>query len=184
MIRVFQTMCVLACLGFGSGCALTHDVSAHDELLVTRAICVLQPTAGNHASGLVTFEQMDGYVFVTAEVRGLTPGLHGFHIHEFGDVRKSDGKGTGGHFNPGSHSHAGPGATVRHAGDLGNIEANQDGTAVLTWNDPVMKLNGPHSIIGRGMIVHAGEDDLMTQPTGGAGARVAQGVIGIGSADN
>jgi Cu-Zn family superoxide dismutase len=62
---------------------------------------------------------------------------------------------------------------------MGNIEANADGVAEINYVDETINLNGPHSIMGRGVIVHAGEDDLTSQPTGAAGARVACGVIGI-----
>jgi Cu-Zn family superoxide dismutase len=64
-------------------------------------------------------------------------------------------------------------------GDLGNLPANAQGTASADFIDTHVKLNGPNSILGRGMILHAGEDDLTTQPTGAAGARLACGVIGI-----
>jgi Cu-Zn family superoxide dismutase len=64
-------------------------------------------------------------------------------------------------------------------GDLGNLVADKDGKAHYEWTDHVISFKGQNSIIGRGIIIHAGEDDLHTQPTGNAGARVACGVIGI-----
>jgi Cu-Zn family superoxide dismutase len=75
--------------------------------------------------------------------------------------------------------HAGPDSPKRHVGDLGNLEADADGNAHLEYVDKHLMLNGPKSIIGRGVIVHANEDDLKSQPTGNAGGRVACGVIGI-----
>jgi Cu-Zn family superoxide dismutase len=145
----------------------------------TRAVSVLHPTEGHTVSGTVTFERVNGSVYVSAEVHGLTPGEHGFHIHEHGDCSKPDATSAGGHYDPAGKPHGGPDAKKRHLGDLGNLVADADGTAIHTRTDSVIRLDGRNSIVGRAVIVHAGADDLTTQPTGGAGARVACGVIGI-----
>lgn len=147
---------------------------------VVKAVCVLYPTAGNTVSGTVIFTKTEAGVKVVADVSGLTPGKHGFHIHECGDCSAADGTSAGGHFNPGKMNHGAPMDMSRHAGDMGNLEADASGKAHLEYTDAKMQLDGPFSIIGRSMIVHAKEDDLKTQPTGNAGARVACGVIGIG----
>lgn len=139
--------------------------------------CDLEPTAGNTVSGWISFEPMADHVHVKAEVKGLTPGKHGIHVHEKGDCGSGDGKSAGGHFNPAGAPHAGPDAQKRHAGDLGNLEADQAGVATYDRMDMVLRLSGADSILGRAVIVHAGEDDFTTQPTGAAGARVACGVI-------
>jgi Cu-Zn family superoxide dismutase len=139
--------------------------------------CDLQPTAGNTVSGWISFAPMADHVHVTAEVKGLAPGKHGFHVHEKGDCSSGDGKSAGGHFNPAGAPHAGPDAEKRHAGDLGNLEADEAGVAKHDRMDMVLRLSGEDSILGRAVIVHAGEDDFTTQPTGAAGARVACGVI-------
>ena len=145
----------------------------------TKAIAVLHPTAGNNVTGSVTFTQSGETVKVVADITGLTPGKHGFHIHEFGDCSSSDGSSAGGHFNPTHKQHGAPDASDRHAGDLGNIEADASGKALLEWSDKVMKLSGADSIVGHAVIVHEKEDDLKTQPTGNAGGRLACGVIGV-----
>ena len=145
------------------------------------AVCVLLPTIGNNVTGIIKFAEENGKLHVTGTVRGLTPGKHGFHVHEYGDISGlQDGKSTGGHFSPGGHDHGKPSdeAAKRHIGDLGNIEAGEDGVATIDITDDVIDLHGEHSIIGRAIVVHAGEDKY-TQPTGDAGARVAIGVIGI-----
>jgi Cu-Zn family superoxide dismutase len=67
----------------------------------------------------------------------------------------------------------------RHVGDMGNLEADSTGSAHYQRTDGLLTLNGPHSIVGRAVIVHAGPDDMRSQPTGAAGARLACGVIGI-----
>src|SRR5258707_14977085 len=145
----------------------------------TKAVAVLHPTQGNNVMGTVTFSQSGDEVKVVADVTGLTPGKHGFHIHEFGDCSSSDGNSAGGHFNPTHKQHGAPDASDRHAGDLGNIEADASGKAHLEWSDKVRKLSGADSIVGHSVIVHEKVDDLKTQPTGNSGGRLACGVIGV-----
>ena len=146
---------------------------------VNKAICVLHPTEGNNVHGVITFTPTDGGIKIVADVEGLSEGKHGFHIHEYGDCSNPDGTSAGGHFNPENKKHGAPTDAERHVGDLGNLDAGPDGRAHYERVDNVISFSGKHSIIGRGIIVHAGEDDLTSQPTGAAGARVACGVIGI-----
>lgn len=149
----------------------------------SEAIAVIHPTEGNDISGTVTFNAEEDEVRVQAEIEGLESGNHGFHIHEFGDCSAPDASTAGGHFNPDDNPHAGPEAEERHVGDMGNIEGNEDGTATRSYVDSVLTLNGPESIIGHAVVIHEGEDDLESQPTGDAGARLGCGVIGIGNAE-
>jgi len=144
-----------------------------------KAVAVLHPTQGNTANGTVYFYQTGQGVRVVADVTGLTPGLHGFHIHQFGDCSALDGTSAGGHFNPTAEPHAGPDAAHRHAGDLGNLNADSTGSAHYDTVVSHIQISGPNSILGRGLIVHAQPDDLTSQPTGNAGARLACGAIGI-----
>lgn len=142
-----------------------------------RAIAILNPTKGNQVTGVVKFEAVEGGVKITAQVDGLTPGKHGFHIHEFGDCSSPDGASAGGHFNPTHKKHGSPDALERHAGDLGNIYADDKGHGEYERIDHVITLTGSDTIIGRSIVVHALPDDFTTQPTGNAGGRVACGVI-------
>lgn len=141
------------------------------------AMCPLSPTVGNTAEGTVSFSKVKGGVRVIVEMKGLTPGKHGIHIHEFGDCSAPDASSAGGHFNPENEQHAGPMDNMRHEGDLGNIVADENGNAHLDYVDTKMELKGKKSIIGKSIIVHQNEDDLKTQPTGNAGPRIACGVI-------
>ena len=157
-----------------------HDMDMHDDAnVISKAICVLTPTEGNEVKGIVTFTQTDAGIRVVADIEGLSSGEHGFHIHEWGDISKSDGTSAGGHFNPEGQEHAGPHDAVRHAGDLGNITADENGKAHYDDVDNLLTFSGKNDIIGRSIIVHVNADDLVSQPTGDAGGRVAQGVIGI-----
>lgn len=145
---------------------------------VTEAIASMIPTKGSDVKGWVKFTSENGKVKVEAELTGLTPGDHGFHIHEFG-VWSEDGMASGGHYNPTNQPHAGHDAEARHVGDLGNITADENGVAKLTLEDSGLRFWGPTSILGRGVVVHEKADDLKTQPTGDAGGRLAIGVIGV-----
>ena len=144
-----------------------------------KAIAVLHPTAGNKLSGTVTFTEVADGVQVQAEITGLTPGNHGFHVHEFGDCSAADASSAGAHFNPTNKPHAGPDAVERHVGDMGNVEADASGKAKLEYLDHQISLtNDQQSVIGRSVVIHAKADDLKSQPSGDSGARVACGVIG------
>ncbi len=153
--------------------------AAHSASEPTKAIAVLNPTKGSSVSGIVTFEKTGTGVRVMARISGLTPGKHGFHIHEYGDCSADNGTSAGGHFNPTGMPHSGPLMEKRHVGDMGNLEADKDGNAKLDYIDPMITLTGPHAVIGYGVIVHEKADDLKSQPTGDAGGRLACGVIGV-----
>ncbi len=149
---------------------------------VTAAIAVLAPTVDHEVRGVVRFAKVSGGVRVTGLISNLKPGKHGFHIHQYGDTTAPDGTSAGGHFNPTHQPHGAPDATARHVGDLGNVTADADGNARINVVDSTIALEGPNSIIGRGVVVHEDPDDLTSQPTGNAGARVATGVIGVAKA--
>jgi Cu-Zn family superoxide dismutase len=135
----------------------------------TKAVAVLHPTKGSNVEGIVTFMKSGDEMKIVADVSGLTPGKHGFHIHEFGDCSSPDGTAAGGHFNPTNNPHAGHDVAQRHAGDMGNIEADSSGKAHLELTDNMMTMSGEKSIIGHSVIVHEKADDLKSQPTGDAG---------------
>ena len=146
----------------------------------TQAVAILHPTAGHQCHGVVRFTQDGESVKVVADIEGLTPGQkHAFHIHQYGDCSSPDGMSAGGHYNPEGHQHGLPENDNRHAGDLGNIQADDQGKAhyeITVTNISIMGMKNP--IIGRGLIVHAKIDDG-SQPVGNAGGRIACGVIGV-----
>lgn len=148
------------------------------------AVCVLN---GENVNGVVKLSQNtpECPVAITGEIKGLTEGLHGFHIHEFGD--NTNGCTTAGpHFNPNNSEHGAPTDCEdhRHAGDLGNVTADCSGVAKVEFQDKGITLHGDKSIIGRSVVVHADADDLgkgtcpESKLTGNAGARVACGIVG------
>jgi Cu-Zn family superoxide dismutase len=160
-------------IAIGAGGLAIATASAQEP---TKAIAVLQSASGSQVKGIVTFTKSGDGVKVVADVTGLTPGKHGFHVHEFGDCSAPDAASAGSHFNPTNDPHAGHDTAKRHMGDLGNIEADASGKAHLELTDDKIKLS---AIIGKALIVHEKADDLKTQPTGDAGGRVACGVVGL-----
>jgi superoxide dismutase, Cu-Zn family len=142
------------------------------------AVATLAPTEGNTAAGTITFTETEAGVRVSAAFTGVPEGVHGMHVHEYGDCSAPDGTSAGGHYNPHGTPH---GAQVsasaqRHAGDLGNLVGFADGTAAYEGVDLVLGF-GADTLVGKAVILHGGRDDLTTQPTGDAGARIACGVI-------
>jgi len=142
------------------------------------AVAALQPRSDQTVVGTLTFTETDTGVDIVARVENAPPGMHGLHIHENGDCSSDDFKSAGGHFNPAGTAHGGPDDAEHHAGDLGNIEVGEDGVGELRLSsDAVTVGEGPNSVLGRGVILHEKADDLVTQPTGAAGSRLACGVI-------
>jgi Cu-Zn family superoxide dismutase len=131
--------------------------------------------SGTQTGGTAKFTQKGDEVVMKLDVTNLTPGIHAVHIHEKGDCSAADGTSTGGHWNPAKDDHGKWGAEHFHMGDIGNLVADQSGTATLTFKTNkwcVGCADESKNIIGKGLIVHAAADDFHTQPTGNAGGRV------------
>ena len=154
----------------------TMNAALHRE---KTAIAMLAPTEGNIASGVVNFSQDGDIMQIDIRVDNLKPNsMHGVHIHIVGDCRAPDASSAGGHFNPQGSSHGGPFSEPRHGGDLGNIQADANGSAAASLEITGISLGkNDDSIIGRAVIVHAQGDDLTSQPSGNAGPRIACGLI-------
>lgn len=172
-MQKFILVGVLASAGLLTACAGGMGTGKADG-----ATAQLAPTQGNRVSGVVSFAQAGDKIRVVAEVNGLAPGAHGFHIHEKGDCSAPDGTSAGGHFNPGAKPHGNPEHPEHHAGDMPQLIANAAGVATMTaYLDGLSLGEGANSVVGRSVIVHVAPDDFKTQPTGNSGARQACGVI-------
>lgn len=151
-----------------------------DEVMAGEATAVIA-NAANHKekiTGTVTFTQAGTKVKVVADIDGLSPGEHGFHIHEKADLSAPDLSSAGGHFNPDHHHHGGPGAAEHHAGDLGNLTADDKGHAHLEVIVEGISVDGEkNGVVGHSVIIHAKPDDLKSDPSGNSGPRIAGGVI-------
>jgi Cu-Zn family superoxide dismutase len=128
--------------------------------------------------GTLVFRTVDDGLEIDGEISGLTPGAHGFHIHEVGECTPPDFKSAGAHFNPTAAPHAAPTAAAHHLGDLGNIDADAEGKAKVHVVAALsLDPRSAASIMGKTVVVHASADDLSSQPAGNAGDRIACGVI-------
>ncbi|MGH9456567.1 MAG: superoxide dismutase family protein [Thermoanaerobaculia bacterium] len=142
----------------------------------------LDAKSGSNVDGTVRFEEIlvGGIpaVRVTVDATGVPAGTHGFHIHQVGDCSAPDASSAGDHFNPGGERHGSRGSAQRHAGDFGNVEANANGAVSSSFViNGVTVGAGSSSVVGRAIVLHAQRDDLTSQPSGNAGARIACGVI-------
>jgi superoxide dismutase, Cu-Zn family len=173
---IHQCLTLLTLIASLSACAsLQPGASANTKLL---------SKSGSQVSGDIAFTQVSKGVEVSGKVSGLKPNQsHGFHIHEKGDCTSNDALSAGGHFNPegkkhGNHSHNHHAGSEHHAGDMPNLKADANGTAVFKVLLAGITIHeGAKAINGRAVIVHANEDDYVSQPVGNAGGRIACGLI-------
>ncbi|XP_035738212.1 superoxide dismutase [Cu-Zn]-like [Vespa mandarinia] len=134
--------------------------------------------------GRLTLEQQADGVKIIGTITGLSPGMHGFHVHEKGDLREGCDS-AGPHFNPYMVNHGAPNDPLRHVGDLGNIEVGPDGVAQINGMDRYLSLVGVRGAVGRALVIHAKPDDFgrggteESIKTGSSGARLACGIIGF-----
>lgn len=136
----------------------------------------LEPKSDSKVSGTATFTEKDGKVTFTANIKGLTPGVHAIHIHEKSDCSDPKATTAGGHWNPTYKKHGKWGSHEYHKGDIGNFPAdeNGNGTITMTTDEWCISCDDPtKNIVGKSIIVHEKADDYVTQPTGDAGGRVA-----------
>ncbi len=143
-----------------------------------KAATTLEPRSGSTVTGTVSFQTIGQKTRVEASVAGLTPGAHGFHVHEAGDCSAPDASSAKGHFNPAGKPHGHQGGADRHAGDMPNLVADSSGRATLSAELDMLGLSeGPDGILKRSVVIHADPDDYKSQPAGNSGKRVACGVI-------
>tara|TARA_R110000796_G_scaffold47977_5_gene115133 strand:+ start:95857 stop:96444 length:588 start_codon:yes stop_codon:yes gene_type:complete len=148
-----------------------------EEIEVKTLKFSLEPKSDSNVKGEVSFIEENGTVSMNANLSGLTPGEHAIHIHEKADCSSADGKSTGSHWNPTFAPHGKWGSTEGyHRGDIGNFTADAEGNATVEFSTDEWCLgcgDETKNLIGKGVIVHQGEDDFVTQPTGDAGGRIS-----------
>lgn len=161
--------------------AITAAAKEDAKAMSARAMVEPSKAPGNDdVKGVVTFTSAGDDVKVHYRITGLTPGQHGFHIHDKGDLSAPDLTSAGGHFNPAGHKHGGPSGDMRHGGDLGNITADDKGVAEGDVTAMGVTLDDSKTgIIGRSIVVHEKTDDMKTDPSGNSGGRIAAGVIKV-----
>lgn len=163
----------------------TMEETTSKSPLVAAAVAMMYPSlyfgpVDRNVQGVARFVQLDEETCVVeGTIDGLSPGLHGLHVHECGDISRGCDS-TGDHFNPFDHPHGAPTDSQRHAGDLGNVVADTSGRASFRLVDKILNVG---DIIGRSLVIKEGVDDLgrgstpNSKTTGGAGKGVACGII-------
>ncbi|TXD83042.1 superoxide dismutase family protein [Subsaximicrobium wynnwilliamsii] len=141
----------------------------------------LVPKSNSKVTGEVVFTEDEGHVTMTATLQGLSEGSHAIHIHENADCSAEDGSSAGGHWNPTAQPHGKWGdAAGYHKGDIGNFIADADGNAkvIKTTNEWCLGCDDKNKdVLSKSIIVHEGQDDFVSQPSGDAGGRVSCGGI-------
>ncbi|MGH7563500.1 MAG: superoxide dismutase family protein [Gemmatimonadota bacterium] len=137
--------------------------------------------ARGNSVGSVVLRETDGGVALTGTLTGLSPGGHGFHIHETGLCEPDSFASAGAHFAPAGRQHGFDHPEGPHAGDLRNLEVSEDGSATVTLTDSLVSLrDGGNALLdadGSAIVIHADPDDYRSQPSGASGDRIACGVI-------
>ncbi len=180
---LFPLLTLVAC-----GSPETDDLEvATSPPMMGNAAAFVQPTStdGSVVRGELYFDAEGDGIRLTGTLSGLTASsTHGFHLHENGACGPGEdgtpGGAAGGHWDPlGTMNHDGPDAdfATRHAGDLGNVTADAEGNATLDLMLSDLSVNGENAVVGRSVMVHADPDDLSSNPSGAAGARIGCGVV-------
>lgn len=168
------------CLTLAALLACTLPAMADEQIVVMRAI---SDDGIGSIIGTVKLSDSDQGLVIDPDIGQLSPGLHGFHVHEKPscesadkDGKKTAGHAAGGHYDPHkSGKHEGP-QGHGHMGDLPALEVTENGEAVRVMQAPHLKLA---DIKGHALMIHAGGDNYSDapKPLGGGGARIACGVI-------
>ena len=145
------------------------------------AVAHIRGVNSNAINGAATFVEENGFIKLVVELREADTDKLAIHIHELGDCESSDGSSAGGHWNPTKEQHGKWGELPFHSGDIGNIDIDENGRGFFEMKDHFkrwsLSSSGNTNILGRAIIIHAGVDDMSSQPSGAAGARIGCGVI-------
>jgi Cu-Zn family superoxide dismutase len=189
MKLILALLVPLTAIAFVVGCESSSNAQDSDKAKEgghKMAVAKIEPSkasatqpANGQPKGEIMFHQMGDKVHITGEISGLRPNAkHAIHIHEKGDMSAPDLMSTGGHYNPDKHIHGGPTTSPVHAGDLGNLTADDKGVAKMDLTVDDISLGGEkNNVVGLPVIIHAKEDDLKSQPSGNAGGRIGGGII-------
>jgi superoxide dismutase, Cu-Zn family len=164
-----------------AGLLLVGSFAAGDAQAQAQSANAPLVNAEGEEIGNVALTQMEQGVRIDVQAEGVPAGTHAFHIHETGDCQTPDFQSAGGHYNPTDHQHGWNNPEGPHAGDLPNVQVQDDGVlAIEYFTDAVTLGEGDTTVFdddGSAIVMHEGADDYETDPAGDAGSRIACGVI-------
>jgi len=173
-------LCLFACKSKSDKNTDHSSVETNKEVKTSDQSITIELNAKNESNvrGKVHFVQTDGVVQMTALVSGLSQGVHAIHIHEKSDCSSPDGKSAGGHWNPTAQPHGKWGAdTGFHKGDIGNFIVKDDNEELVfkfSTNEWCIGCGDEtKDILEKSVIIHQGQDDFVSQPSGAAGSRIS-----------
>lgn len=156
---------------------LSTEKKENSSNLIKEVNINLNEKNSSGVQGKVVFSQKNNLVSMVSTLSGLTPGSHAIHIHMKSDCSSDDGKSAGGHWNPTSEKHGKWGDLEGyHKGDIGNFLADENGNATVTFVTDQWCIgcdDEKSNILGKAVIIHQGEDDMISQPSGAAGSRIS-----------
>ena len=174
------TIGTVALIALGlSGCDKSGTAVGSPVADGARAMASLSTPVGIEA-GRATASEVAGGLRFTIDVKGLPPGTHGVHVHMTGACTPPDFASAGGHWNPTGMKHGSMNPAGPHEGDLPNLIVGTDGRGTIGITIPGATMAGLLDADGSALVVHAAADDLMTDPSGNSGARIACGVFTAG----
>lgn len=141
-----------------------------------KAVAMLRTAQGAEA-GRASATEVAGGLRFAVEVAGMPAGTHGVHVHTTGRCDAPDFTTAGGHWNPTQMKHGSMNPQGPHQGDIPNLEVGADGRGTVAATVPGATMAGLMDQDGAAFVVHAGPDDLMTDPAGNSGGRIACGVF-------
>jgi Cu-Zn family superoxide dismutase len=141
-----------------------------------RAQADLRNAAGEKV-GTAVAEEVDGAIRVIVEAHGLPKGPHGTHVHAIGKCEAPDFASAGPHWNPTAHQHGKENPMGPHAGDMPNLQVDEKGSDRTIFTLAGGTFAGLMDEDGAALVIHAGEDDYKTDPSGNSGGRIACGVF-------
>ena len=156
---------------------LSTEKKENSSNLIKEVNINLNEKNSSGVQGKVVFSQKNNLVSMVSTLSGLTPGSHAIHIHMKSDCSSDDGKSAGGHWNPTSEKHGKWGDLEGyHKGDIGNFVADSNGNATVEFSTDQWCIgcdDEKSNILGKAVIIHQGEDDMISQPSGAAGSRIS-----------
>lgn len=176
MIRLMLTAGVGACVFALGACNEDRLETGAPVAGGASAVAPLRTAAGADA-GRATATEVAGGLRVTVDVRGLPPGTHGAHIHTTGRCDAPGFETAGGHWNPTNMKHGSMNPQGPHHGDVPNLIIDSGGRGTVAATIPGATMAGLLDADGAAFVVHAGPDDLKTDPSGNSGGRIACGVF-------